>query len=1662
MSKDTNKRLAITEETLASLQNPSSTSSVKIRKSSNIFSNLVRKARRKKTSNKNPGDSVRNVHLSSQNLSESSTMSLAAHIEEEVELSCQNYENNKKSLHQARDILWESKGVDSETNTSNHSGISLKKTSALHKASNCESKMVISQEVLSSFISFGKPLLDVTNADALQYLQIVITNFHESENHVINLLAKYITDPTIQAEMKNAISHHTKFQWEAEKRSCSLAHDIWTQQLEIGRAQEKVFQDTMQTLVKQNRQLQIENESLFRKYEKACKQMRGGPEDLETDSLFRRNEKLQIKLDSFFKKLESLESELSIFQKQNDCLEQELRNSNTKIQNTKTLVHKLKTEYEIEEVSLNAKLASKDRVLEELLEIRDVVMDELEDLKKSLGVLPFGSSWSKFKMQGSSIADIFQICRASITELSKELINAHAENVTKEKDIMSLQEMNKNLIEESNSLSQKIKDNSNTINEKFLLEQKYQVLEIELRTTKESLGKVEAENLKLRETISDHGKYLKEKERRLERTKLFVTNITTENYTLQKEVVMLNRIIKESGAGDASKDIAHKHEELERVDYSELKNQTEATKHENLVVIHDQQIAYKTLQRQVKELEKVTTNNQELRVKIDSQNETVITLQNERMKYLEEKSLLKSTIQHLKCELSKIKQLEDSLSNVSREASKLGFVVECTKQQSEKLKQEILDKNTTIAHLKTNMEKLNEIQVENAKERVTLCQEINEVSHLKERLGQVLSTEKKKFAELGHSKEVMVKSINSHVQQIEEKLKNERATMKMLLTNMKLVKQEKEEVVKEKLNLQAEIEKLKTKVTEQEEKYSKITKEIANKNDETKDLRREIDGYEKSNKESNEKLKIETSKNDTNMRQLKLLIDRQEIEESKNSLNEQTQMAKELMKGKEQHTEEKYQLITEKNCLLKEAECLNTLMGKVVSDFETNLKSSKEKEIMLKDELDEAKELIRNYSQEIKDMEQKIKLKEQRIEQLEDVRKLEEVKDNRYKRLKEEMDQLEIEHKEVQDAKANLENQLFDIHDEYKKLTLHVDRLEKEAELFDSELKSIVKQKEDDYSFYKNHIADHSRTRQELEEQNQKEITKLRLQLQEATTRLANEKSAYDILSQVHKDVSGKFMRSINDLVGSKHMNQDVIEKLKEEQVDIEDIKNDKKQFSIAVKELSEQLERVYEENGMLRAQYKEALEKCLSLEAQMKQREPGNLQGKENSATQDMKEQAFQTVAEELRKELEENHVTVHHLKMEIAELQKQEMLLQLGRSELTLKLHETEKMLETERSLAEKLKNTQTNLLSAIMQLRDEGKLESSVCIYLLHMMDFLSSSQLTMYESIIAQIQIEHEKSQKLKQEIEKANSNLIISSLSKLKLPQKLGHVNVKIFSDVMELFNLYSEDITDSFQDLMRHKNVKFYMVEVFITNSLQKHLKYMNWSLLISIKHRNETFSKTIPVKHFKIPIIEVVPVDQKIIDCQVSVSIISHTKDNLTCVLLDKVNVDISYHFEMLRKFKHKMSKERQIVEISKCYNSSNFKNKYKPLLVEYKFLTKIDHREFLNLLIKNCYHNIDIEEFSDLIANDSKNDVTVKLSTGSAKHSVTFKKELKSITLESNVSDMVKLKNYFWKKDTVKVEDEKEMKKRFVEYISKLQKCNDKEELCRFYLCLRDIWTT
>ncbi|XP_066154032.1 uncharacterized protein [Euwallacea fornicatus] len=344
----------------------------------------------------------------------------------------------------------------------------------------------------------------------------------------------------------------------------------------------------------------------------------------------------------------------------------------------------------------------------------------------------------------------------------------------------------------------------------------------------------------------------------------------------------------------------------------------------------------------------------------------------------------------------------------------------------------------------------------------------------------------------------------------------------------------------------------------------------------------------------------------------------------------------------------------------------------------------------------------------------------------------------------------------------------------------------------------------------------------------------------------------------------------------------------------------------------------------------------------------------------------------------------------------------------------------------------------------------------------MDYLSNSQLQSYESVINKIDQQHETYQKLTRQIQKLNNELTIANLAKLKHKFKIGHINVKIFSDLADLFNLYRDEIQQSLYEFCKSVNCKFYLIEVFITETLQKKLEGLSWSLWICLKYQGTCVNKIVNIEDkINIPLMYVLAIDQGVVDCTVSAFLRLNSEDRLIMVNLDNVKIDISYHFETSKKSKH-LSKDRKILNTACSYDNDNFLlnlDLHKPLLMEFQFLTKINNKALIDLFIKNCYHKLDIEQFSEL-AGDPKGNFVLKFSTGAQKHSLTLDKVSRIVTLKSNLTDLRKLKEYF--ESAIQVRDQRKIDETLRRLNNSLNDvCDDKEELCRIYRCLRHIWS-
>ncbi|KAJ8922098.1 hypothetical protein NQ315_004030 [Exocentrus adspersus] len=1209
--------------------------------------------------------------------------------------------------------------------------------------------------VPTSYINFGKPTLNVTLANGLEAVQELARRFQESENRLIQILGRYIKDTSFQKELIDVLSQHSKLQREAERRTSALANDMWMHQMEIGRAQERTLQETLNSLVKQNRQLQIDNEIMFRKHEKLVRKFRSFPEiglkykcmdnNSQIESVIRHNESLQRKLDAYVQQIADLESDLHVLKNENEGLEQQLRLSSSQISNLKTSIQRLKSDTELEIVTLNYELQKNKKHIRESMEAGDVLLEDLQTLTRQFKGLPISINLSKFKENGNCLADLIHISRSCINELSKEMLSLQTQISLKDKDIDTLQETNTKLQEnlkksatELDNMSKKFDEGSFQEATKIISEQKCKILESDLKAAQEKI-----ENLKMKFELEKSAmvnaspqcenlsKQMTEKDQMIEHTKIYVSNITSENIALRNQVDTLNRALAESGAGDLVKELANCQEQLAyfQSQYYHILSEKQAyvneidnLRQEKRSLIEKLEATFKQFQNQLQELEQATKENLGLKSQVESEHQTVLSLQHERMKYLEEKNMLKTIFQHMKAEIARVQKLESAVADISKEASKLALIAEYNKQIGEKLKTEVHEKDQTILQLKTSVEKLNGIQIQNTKEKLSLCYELSEVCQMKEQLNNILSLEMQKNIALDDTKKEIVESASSQLKKYEELHRTERSALKDLARDYKILMVQKEELLKENGRLSTEMNTMREAYKEQINKCNNIT----NAKNETDGQIAELIAKEKDNislvNSLHEKLNAEVNKYDSNTKQLeklirqasgKILYLRKEKEELTNTvkylqnniqklhsdLNESRKNEKEVkdlfnktVSEKAELKKQLTELVEEKEKLTNEVNYANGLCEKVLSDFESSIKSSVEKEEVFKKEIRESKCIIQNNSKEIEHLTETIFMKQGDIERLTiEINQLREKERKYYESLKMFESQTQ-ELKDMEDKKQKLENEINNLrieHDSAKKL---LNDIRNELDLMQRELKRAVEQKEEDYLSYKKHLDEVMMKNEELMGMSKKEICELKLNLSDVSQKLENERAAYGTLSEIHKEVSAKFIKSIESVTEEKTVRQEMEGKLKETLQALDTMRTEKEdlqnQINILLDGLNDGKNRINtltKEKGVtqcslddLQRKYNELLTKCVSLEHQIRGIELGISDESNTDAS----------LKERLKQESKENHEVILALKENITKLQQQTTALEFQKSEMTLRLHEVQRKCETEQGLCEQLK--------------------------------------------------------------------------------------------------------------------------------------------------------------------------------------------------------------------------------------------------------------------------------------------------------------------------------------------------------------------------------------
>ncbi|CAH1179352.1 unnamed protein product [Phaedon cochleariae] len=296
----------------------------------------------------------------------------------------------------------------------------------------------------------------------------------------------------------------------------------------------------------------------------------------------------------------------------------------------------------------------------------------------------------------------------------------------------------------------------------------------------------------------------------------------------------------------------------------------------------------------------------------------------------------------------------------------------------------------------------------------------------------------------------------------------------------------------------------------------------------------------------------------------------------------------------------------------------------------------------------------------------------------------------------------------------------------------------------------------------------------------------------------------------------------------------------------------------------------------------------------------------------------------------------------------------------------------------------------------------------------MDFILPDQLHKYEDLLEGINQEYKKCEQLKRHLNKENDKIIIHNLSVSGINQKISHVGVKVFSDIFDLLALYDDELKVDAKQFLKYESHKFYLIELYLTQALLQKVSGMNCIINICINYDEMCINRSMKItSNLPSPILEIIPVDEIVVDCSVEAILIT---DQCMIIKLDSVLVDVSFHFKAYDKKRQPNLRETSILQVAKRYNEElALKELNETLVINYEFKFIMDIRTFIEILLKNSYHYLSSDLFTELISSD-KNDFTLTLSLGVNKCEILYNKNDK-ICLRTTVSDLLMLKKYFYR---------------------------------------------
>ncbi|KAF2903765.1 hypothetical protein ILUMI_02409 [Ignelater luminosus] len=1197
------------------------------------------------------------------------------------------------------------------------------------------------------------------------------------------------------------------------------------------------------------------------------------------------------------------------------------------------------------------------------------------------------------------------------------------------------------------------------------------------RNIEKVVGEFEKEKVSLIASAEDMDKLNKkviEKDEELILNKEKVCEYKSENDALRMQVHGLKQVLSASGSGDVARELADTQEKMTffQSQYYQLlseKNylieQIQTANVERGALNQFQNNYYQFIQVQQQDLEALNRENMGLRQQLEMEKSQVLALKVERSKLKEEKNIMRQIYHQLKNEISRVQKLQGEVTGMSIEANRLAIIAEYNKQLGEKLQCEVAERDEKISELQGNVVKLNNAQVENARDKVALCVELTEACTLNDQLNNSLVAEHQKSAHLDESKKQLESSASMQLKALEEMQRTERAALKELLKDFKNVVMQRDNLLVAQNEYLQQISDLRGNAVIQarniegmNEKYINAIQDVENLDSRLKqsesDLKK-LDGVIRDNQNVIKRLEDE----------IKQLKDQNEsLESTKSYLQNTVQKLhndldesrkadlenRQLLRKNKKRLEILQSTLDQNNDVLmkttKENETLGLEIAHLNQEYETlysNYASNLATEEILKKEIQEMQASLDHKNKEIRRLEEVVAEKDLDLIQLQEYSK------DLTKQLKEM--QASVEDKEAQSkllvetnaTLLHLQNTLTSIQTEHKECHVTISLLTEEKRKLQGDLKAQLQEMETNCAYQKTYIEELIREYNEQKQEMEADLQILTARLDDTREEYENEKVAHRKLLVAHKDLAYKMLKCVRMLVDEKlnkekaqsnafNLSQKVAHSSVESTLKV--VSDELEELKARINDLTSDKKNLQDVLSNLQELYKKSLAKSHHTSEShldvVKRKPKGSITSSKSAKIITLREtksklQSSEERTKKLKEELEKCQMLIRDLKNNISNLNQKLTVAEFQRCEVSLRLHEIEAKLKTEQSMNTQLMDINQTIVAEILKMERENIIThyvSETLLGLIHgqqwdIMEFISHLQLQKYESILNEIDSEHKKCENLKQEVEKETNKLIAVRIATEKniAREQVFRVIVKIFSSIFDVHYLYSEDISKSeFEDLRKLSNCKFYVVQVYISKLFQKKLINQSWMININIRNSKMCINKNIGMKrkHIDDYILTVIPFDASTEIAVVNTTLFTCFEDFFHSFKISTINIDISYHFSSYEK----LSNISPLVKILQNYNSNLNQDLLKIPTIEYNFKCKCSAKHFFESVVKNCYHRLKPEVFSMFISENDTKVISVPFSIASKNDTIIkLDNTENTLNITCNLQDSHLIKKYF-----------------------------------------------